>query len=325
MRIVVVADPLPVLQPAHDSTVAIVEAAQERGHEVLVTTTRQLSVRDTRAHAACRQLTVVPATLAGGRWRAVADWWRVGAERDACLDDADAVLMRTDPPVDGDYLRATYLLDQVDRRVVMVNAPEGLRAANEKLFILRFPELVPDTVVTADIGEAVDTVRRWGRAVLKPTDGMAGRGILRLCPGDPNIRSILETATARGRSQVVVQRYLDEAGHHGDRRVIVLDGEPIGVVRRVAAPGEFRCNMAAGADVVADEVTPADKHVCSALAPELARLGLVLAGIDVIGDRLTEVNVTSPTGLREIDALSGTRLPHLVVEHLERAVAGRRP
>lgn len=322
MRIAVVADPLPVLAPAHDSTVAIVEVAQERGHEVLFTTTSGLRVRGSRAYAGCRPVEVVPAVLAGGRWTAVADWWRAGEERDVCLDDVDVVLMRTDPPVDADYLRATYLLDQVDRRVAVVNAPEGLRAANEKLFILRFPELVPDTVVTADVGEAEATVRRWGRAVLKPTDGMAGRGILRLCPEDPNIRSILETATVRGRSQVVVQRYVEEASQ-GDRRIIVLDGEPVGVVRRVAAPGEFRCNMAAGAAVVADEVTPLDKQICAVLAPELARLGLVFTGIDVIGDRLTEVNVTSPTGLREIDALSGTRLPLLVVEYLERVVAGR--
>jgi glutathione synthase len=321
LRIVVVADPLPTLRPAHDSTVALFEAAQERGHEVLVTTADRLRIRGTRAHAACRPVTVVPATLADGRWSAAADWWSAGGERDVLLDDVDVVAMRTEPPVDADYLRATFLLDQVDaRRVVMVNAPTGLREANEKLFTLRFPELIPDTLVTADVGEAVDAARAWGKAVLKPTDGMAGRGILRLCPDDPNLRSILETATGRGRSQVVVQRYVEEAAL-GDRRIIVLDGEPVGVVRRVAAPGEFRCNMAAGAAVVADEVTPPDKQICAALAPELARLGLVLTGIDVIGDRLTEVNVTSPTGLREIDALSGTRLPHLVLECLERRVA----
>jgi glutathione synthase len=205
----------------------------------------------------------------------------------------------------------------------MVNSPTGLREANEKLFVLRFPELVPDTLVTAEVEEAVTTVRRWGRAVLKPTDGMAGRGILRLCPDDPNLRSILETATVRGRRHVVVQRWVPEAAAHGDRRIIVLSGEPIGAVRRVAAPGEFRCNMAAGAAVVADEVTAVDKHICAVLAPELARLGLVFTGIDVIGDRLTEINVTSPTGLREIDALSGTRLPELILDDLERRVRER--
>lgn len=323
MKIVVVADPLPALAPAHDSTVALIEAAQRRGHTVLVTTAERLRIRDARTHAVCRPVTVVPATLADGRWSAVPDWWRAGEERDVRLDDVDVVTMRTDPPVDADYLRATYLLDRVDPRVVMVNSPTGLREANEKLFVLRFPELVPDTLVTADVAEAVATVRGWGQAVLKPTDGMAGRGILRLCPDDPNLASILETATARGRRHVVVQRWVPEAVAQGDRRVIVLSGEPIGAVRRVAAPGEFRCNMAAGAAVVADEVTALDKHICAVLAPELARLGLVFTGIDVIGDRLTEINVTSPTGLREIDALSGTRLPDLVVDDLERRVRER--
>ncbi len=324
LRIVVVADPLPTLLPHHDSTVALMEAAQARGHELLVTTADRLRVRGTRACALCRPVTVVPATLVGGRWLVVADWWRAGEECDVRLDDVDVVTMRTDPPVDTDYLRATYLLDQVDeRRVVMVNSPVGLRAANEKLFTLRFPELIPDTVVTADAGDVLAAVRAWGRAVLKPTDGMAGRGVLQLRPDDPNLCSILETATGRGRRQVIVQRYL-AAAVDGDRRIIVLDGEPVGVVRRVAARGEFRCNLATGATAVADAVTPVDKQMCAVLAPELTRLGIVLAGIDVIGDRLTEVNVTSPTGLREIDALSGTELSRLVVEHLERAVGERR-
>jgi len=164
-------------------------------------------------------------------------------------------------------------------RNVGPRGPGGLRTANEKPFTLRFPDLIPDTLVAADPREIASTVRRWGRAVLKPTDGMAGRGVLQLRPDD---------------------------------------GEPIGV-RRVAIPGEFRCNMAAGALSVADQVTPQDKQLCAAIASDLAELGIEFAGIDVIGDRLTEVNVTSPTGIREIDALSGTRLPALVVDHLERA------
>ena len=324
MRIVIVADPLPALVPGHDTTVALMESAQARGHEVLVTTAAGLRVRGTRAVASCRPVSVVPATLAGGRWHAAPDWWRAGAPRDLRLDDVDVVAMRVDPPFDAGYLRATYLLDQVDdRRVVLVNRPTGLREANEKLFALRFPELIPDTVVTAEVAEAVAAVRGWGRAVLKPTDGMGGRGILRLGCDDPNLASILETATGRGRTHVVVQRWVPEAADQGDRRVVVLAGEPVGVVRRIAARGEFRCNMAAGATVVPDVVTPVDKQICAVLAPELARLGLVFAGIDVIGDRLTEVNVTSPTGVREIDALCGTHLADQVVEHLERLVGER--
>ena len=229
---------------------------------------------------------------------------------------SDAAIDALSPPAPS--AASTWCRREPRRRTLLC----GGGMSPQALFVLRFPELVSDTLVTADIGEAVATVRTWGKTVLKPTDGMARRDILRLCPDDPDLRSILETATARGRRHVVVQRWIPEA-EHGDRRVIVLDGEPIGAVRRIAAPGEFRCNMAAGAAVVADEVTAVDKHICAALAPELARLGLVFTGIDVIGHRLTEVNVTSPTGLREIDALSGTRLPDLVVGYLERRVRER--
>jgi glutathione synthase len=176
--------------------------------------------------------------------------------------------------------------------------------------------------VTADIAEIVEVTRSWGKAVVKPTDGMAGRGIMLLCPSDPNLRSILETATARGRDQVVVQRFLPESAD-GDRRVIVLDGAPIGVVRRVARGTEFRCNMAAGAAVVADSVTPRDKEICARLADQLAEHGLVFVGIDVIGEHLTEINVTSPTGVREIDAFAGTRLSDYVMAWVERRATGR--
>lgn len=320
LSIVVVADPLPSLNPAHDTSVALMEEAQDRGHRVLATTTGDLRVRAGRAWARCRPVTLEPATLTDGRWRAEPDWWRAGPEVDVRLDDVDIVMMRTDPPVDGAYLRASYILDQVDPgRVLLVNSPTGLREANEKLFTLRFPALIPDTLVSADLGEIVDAVHGWGRGVLKPTDAMAGRGIMMLRPDDPNLRSIVETATERGHTHVVVQSYI-EAAEQGDRRVILVDGEPIGAVRRVAAPGEFRCNMAAGASVAADSVTPWDKEMCRVIGPELDRLGIVFCGVDVIGDRLTEVNVTSPTGIREIDALSGSRLPRLVMERFEDAL-----
>ena len=317
LTLVVIADPLASLNPAHDTSVAIMEAAQQRGHRILVTTATTLSIRDGRAAACCRAVRLIPATLADGHWTAPADWYQAGPQQGLFLDQADAVLMRTDPPVNDAYLRATYLLDYVDpRRTLRVNDPAGLREANEKLFTLRFGGLIPDTVVSADIGELAAAVSRWGRAVLKPTDCMGGRGVLLLRPGDPNLHSVLEISTGHGSRQVILQRWVAAAAD-GDRRVMVVDGEPAGVIRRVAADGEFRCNMAAGAAVLPDSVSPRDKEICATLRPELTRLGIVLAGIDVIGDRLTEVNVTSPTGVREIDALCGTGLARLIVEHIE--------
>lgn len=319
--LVFVVDPIASLNPVHDTSVAMMEAAQERGHRVLVTTMPQLEVRDARAHAMCTPIRVHPAELRDGRWTARPDWFVAGAAQRWLLDDVDAVFVRTDPPVDAAYLRATFILDLVDRRgTAVVNEPAGLRDANEHLFSLQFPQLCPDTLVTADVGDIVDATRRWGRAVVKPTDGMAGRGIMLLDPDDPNLRSILETATTRGRDQVVVQRWVAEVSE-GDRRVIVLDGVPIGVVRRVARGPEFRCNMAAGAAPVADSVTPRDKELCSLIADQLVAHGLAFVGLDLIGDYLTEINVTSPTGVREIDAFDGTRLSDHVIASVERRAA----
>jgi glutathione synthase len=306
--LVFVIDEIATLQPAHDSSVAIMEAAQLRSHRVLVTTAAGLGFAGGHATALTRPVRLHPAVLHDGRWLADPHWFSLGPAERYRLNDAAAIFMRTDPPVDAQYLRATYLLDLVDAtRTLMINSPAGVRNANEKLFALRAPELGPATLVSADRREIRQTVADWGRAVLKPTDGMAGRGILVLDPADQNLASILDTATERGRCQVVVQQWLPACAE-GDRRVIVLDGEPIGVVRRVARAGEFRCNMAAGAAVFADAVTEIDRAICAQLAPLLREHGLPFAGLDVIGDRLTEVNVTSPTGLREIDALSGTHL-----------------
>ncbi len=314
---VFVIDPIASLNAGHDTSVALMEAAQARDHRVLVTTMPELGVRDGRATARCTPVRLCPTVLHDGRWHAPEHWFTASPPETWVLDDADAVFVRTDPPVDAAYLRATFILDLVDPRgTVMINAPAGLRNANEKLFSLQFPELCPDTLVSADIADIVDVTRAWGTAVVKPTDGMAGRGIMLLRPEDPNLRSIVEAATTRGRDQVVVQRFIPESVR-GDRRVIVLDGAPLGVVRRVARGGEFRCNMAAGAGVEADAVTSRDKEICARIADQLAEHGLVFVGIDVIGDYLTEINVTSPTGVREIDAFAGTRLSDDVIAWVE--------
>lgn len=308
MDLVFVIDEIGTLQPAHDSSVALMEAAQLNGHRVLVTTAADLGYGGGHATALIRPVRLHPAVLHDGRWLADPHWYSLGAGEDYRLNDAAAVFMRTDPPVDAQYLRATYLLDLVDpSRTLMINSPAGVRNANEKLFALQIPALGPATLVSADRRQIRETVAGWGRAVLKPTDGMAGRGILILDPADQNLPSMLDTATGRGRRQVVIQQWLP-ASADGDRRVIVLDGQPIGVVRRVARHGDFRCNMAAGAAVAADTVTEIDRAICAELTPLLREHGLRFVGLDVIGDRLTEINVTSPTGLREIDALSGTHL-----------------
>jgi glutathione synthase len=296
--IVVVADPLERLQPEHDSTVAIMEEARRRGHRVWVTTAAGLGVRAGGAVARCTRVeTDEPRTFP--------------------LDEADAVFMRVDPPFDETYLRATYLLDRVDAsRTLVVNAPSGLREANEKLFALRFPELIPEMVVSADPAELADVTRAWGRAVLKPTDAMAGRGVLLLRPDDVNLRSLLETATDHGRRHVIAQEWVAPGGE--DIRVVVVAGEPVGVLRRVAAADDFRCNLATGARAEAAPVTPEIRKVCDILAPHLRDLGILLAGLDLIGDRLIEVNVTSPTGFREIEALSGARPAAAVLDLVER-------
>ena len=315
--VVVVSDPLESLLPGHDTTVALMEAAQDYGFNLMVTTPQQLAVRGSEAVAHCRSVRLAPCRLVDGHWQAPTTWWRtVAPETEFRLASADMVWMRKDPPVDADFLRATYLLDAVDPAfTLMVNTPSSLREANEKLFALRYPHLIPETLVSADHETLVGAVKHWEKAVLKPTDAMAGRGVLLLSPADPNLHSLVELSTRRGRRHVVLQRFLPESVE-GDRRVIVVDGEPVGAVRRVAAEHEFRCNMAAGASVWADTVTTRDKEICEVIGPDLRRLGILLAGIDIIGDRLIEVNVTSPTGVREIDALCSSRVAHTVVQRL---------
>lgn len=312
---VFIIDPLDTLTPGHDTSVALMEAAQAAGHRVLVTTIGDLAIGDGRATARCRDVQLRPAVLTGGRWLADAQWFIASAPEVIALDDVSAVFMRVDPPVDANYLRATFILDLIDAAAtVLINSPAGLRDANEHVFALRLPELCPPTVVSANRDDIIATVDRWGTAVLKPTEGMAGRGILLLDAQDPNLHSILDTATQRGRDHVVIQQYVRAVTDGGDRRVIVLDGEPVGAIRRVATGTDFRCNMATGAVPLKDTVTDRDREICRSLGPELVSRGLYFAGIDVIGDLLTEVNVTSPTGIREIDALCGTRLAGDIID-----------
>jgi glutathione synthase len=316
VKLAFIIDPIERLDPTHDTSVALMETAQLAGHQVFITQATDLSVRDSQAWAKLLPVTLAPVTLGEGRWLAVEDWFSLGEALWQPLEAMDAVFMRTDPPVTVPYLYATYLLDYVNpAKTLVINRPSGIRAANEKMYALQFTSVIPETIVTSDREIIRAFVERRGAAVLKPLGGKAGEGILFLEPGDRNFNSLVEISTLRGQVPVMVQQFLPEA-KAGDKRVILLNGEPIGAVNRVPTGSEFRGNMAVGGAAVRAAVTDRDREIAAALAPTLKRDGLIFVGIDVIGGYLTEVNVTSPTGMREIDRLDGVRLGDRVLDWL---------
>jgi glutathione synthase len=233
----------------------------------------------------------------------------------------DVVMMRTDPPVTIPYLYTTYVLDYVDpTHTLVMNSPQGLRTANEKMYALQFAQAIPETIVSRDKTVIQKTVERWGRAVLKPLGGKAGEGILFLEQGDRNLNSMAEISTQQGREPVMIQTYLP-AAKDGDKRIILLDGDPIGAVNRIPTGNEFRGNMAVGGRVAPVPITDRDREICQQLAPTLRRDGLMFVGIDIMGGYLTEVNVTSPTGIREIDRLDNVRLGEQVIKWVQHKIA----
>jgi glutathione synthase len=306
-------DPIHKLDPGHDTSVALMEAAQSLGHDVWITEAHQLSVAGGRAWAILHSVKLTPVQLVDGRWVATSPWYSLEEPVLTPLEEMDAVFMRTDPPVNVPYLYATYILDYVDpAKTLVVNAPSGLRAANEKMYALQFTQVIPETIVTQDKHIIRRFVERHGAAVLKPLGGKGGEGILFMEAGDRNFNSLIEISTQQT-TPVMVQTFLP-AAKDGDKRVILLDGEPIGAVNRIPTGSEFRGNMAVGGRVAAVEVTERDREICAYLAPTLRRDGLIFVGIDVIGGYLTEVNVTSPTGIREIDRLNNVQLGHQVID-----------
>ncbi len=313
MKFAFIIDPLERLDPGHDSSVALMEAAQQLGHEVWITQAEELGVVQGKATALLQAVHLKPVQLLENRWVAVSDWFTLGDRTRRYLEEMDAVFMRTDPPVTVPYLYATYILDYIDpTKTLVVNAPQGIRAANEKMYALQFRDAIPETIVTQSKQVIRDFVEQKGAAVLKPLGGKAGEGILFLQPGDRNLNSLIEISTQQGKVPIMVQTYLPEA-KDGDKRIILLHGEPIGAINRIPTGQEFRGNMAVGGRVAPVEITPREREICAQLAPTLKRDGLLFVGIDVIGGYLTEVNVTSPTGIREIDRLNGVSLGKQVI------------
>ncbi|MCC5656614.1 glutathione synthase [Nostoc sp. XA010] len=324
MKLAFIIDPIHLLDPCHDTSVALIEAAQILGHEVWVTQANLLSMVESKAWAVLQRVELVPVQLVKGRWVAANPWYKLSDSCLTSLETMDAVFMRTDPPVNDSYLYATYILDYIDQnKTLLINSPSGIRGANEKMYALQFTKAIPETIVSADKQFIRQFVEAKGAAVLKPLGNKAGEGILFLQSGDRNFNSIVELSTLQGRVPVMVQTYLPEA-KEGDKRIILLNGEPIGALNRLSSGTDFRNNMATGGTVAQTEITPREYEICTQVAERLRQDGLIFVGIDVIGGYLTEVNVTSPTGIREIDRLDGTHLGHQVIQWLEQTVESKK-
>ncbi|MCG8558112.1 MAG: glutathione synthase [Proteobacteria bacterium] len=312
MHIVVIMDPPSSVVVAEDTSFALLLEAQAREHRIDHCLLHELFLRDGRLWAHARPARMLPEAICP---------IELGIEQQVCLHDVDAVLIRSDPPFDSAYLWATLMLERLRGQTLVVNDPRGLREANEKLYACWFPELMPETLVTSHSHEIRRFVRDvGGRAVIKPLHGKGGEGVMALFDGDLNQGAIVEATTDSGRRLAIVQRYLPEVTR-GDKRILVLDGEPLGVIARVPQQGELRANIHVGATVVRASLEAADRRIVDSLAPRLRQDGLSFVGLDVIGGRLTEVNVTSPTGIVQMSRLSGSNLPARVMDWLEAACA----
>ena len=312
LKIGVVMDPVDKINIDKDTTFVLMLEAQQRGHEVYFMELDDLFCRGGTPEGRFRRLELVRAT----------PHYQLGEYSIGALEEFDSVWMRKDPPFDLKFFFVTHLLSLIDQsKCFVMNSPKGLREANEKLYALRFPEQIPQTLVTSDMARLRSFMTELGgEMIIKPLDASGGSGVFYLNEQDRNTNSILEVASDNGRRLVMAQRYLPEI-RQGDKRIIVLNGEPLGAVLRVPLESETRGNIHVGGQCVKTEVTGRDKEICAALAPLLRTDGLYFVGLDVIGSFLTEVNVTSPTGIQEINALNQVRLESNLVDFVEQRVA----
>jgi len=310
-------DPLENVLVDKDTTFVFMLEALRRGHSIYVLGLRDLFTRGHQAFGRARKCEVM---------RATPHHCYLDAGADYPLEIFDTIFMRKDPPADANYLYATMILSIVDsRRTFVINHPAGLREANEKLYALNFPEAIPPTLVTYEIARLkAFLAEQGGEMIVKPLDGHGGEGVFLVHRNDRNLNPILETVTRFESRPVMAQRYLKEI-RDGDKRLIMLDGEPLGCTLRVPRSDELRGNIHVGGTCVKTELTERDRAICRALRPRLERDGLYFVGLDIIGDYLTEVNVTSPTGVQVIDRLDGANLEAKVIDFVEKMVAALGP
>ncbi len=315
MRHLFIVDPLPLLNVEKDTTIAFMREAARRGHEVFSAEVVELGVGE-GGRPVGRAVPTKPRE--GDRW------YELGAPVFVPLHEFDVVWMRKDPPYTIDYFYVTQVLSLVPPPTLVVNDPQGLREIAEKFFALRFPDLCPESLVSRRIDELLAfRAKLGGEMVIKPLGGAGGEGVFHLTPNDRNLYTILETATRHGEEYQLAQRYIPEI-RQGDKRILLLEDEPIGATLRIPHHTETRANLHVGGTAVKTELTPRDREICARIGPALVEAGILFSGIDVIGDWLTEVNVTSPTGLREINALEGVALEEPVLDVVERRWKQRR-
>ncbi len=308
LKIAVQMDPIETVNIDGDSTFALMLEAQHRGHRMWHYEVRHMSLHGTRLTATARPVTVQ---------RVRNDHYKFGDAATHDLGTMDVILMRQDPPFDMAYITATHMLEHVQPGTLVVNDPAQVRNAPEKLLVTHFPELMPPTLITWDT-DAIRAFRTEYRDIIvKPLFGNGGAGVFRIKPDDENLASLLEMHFARSREPLMIQRY-EPAVRQGDKRIILIDGEPRGAVNRVPAAGEARSNMHVGGRPERSELTRREQDICARIGPYLRDNGLIFVGIDVIGDYLTEINVTSPTGLQEIARFDGADLASEIWDVIER-------
>jgi glutathione synthase len=307
LHVAVQMDPLDKINIAGDSTFALLLEAGARGHKLFYYTPDKLSLRDGRVLA--RAAPVEVRDIAG-------DHFTLGEVRTVDLATLDVVLLRQDPPFDLAYITSTHLLEHVQPEVLIVNDPASVRNAPEKLFVMNFPQLMPPTLITRD-KEAIEAfLDEHGDAVMKPLHGHGGAAVFKITRRDPNFASLFDLFAATFREPWVVQRFLPQVAE-GDKRIILVDGVPAGAINRVPAANDIRANLARGGAASAAAFTPREREICSVIGPELKRRGLLFTGIDVIDGHLTEINVTSPTGIRAIKKLGGPDLAVAIWDAIE--------
>jgi glutathione synthase len=309
-------DPIETVSIDADSTFALMLEAQRRGHALWHYEVRHLSLTlGPHGGPHGQRLTAVARPVTVQRTRG--DHYRFGDPETLDLATMDVVLMRQDPPFDMAYITATHMLEHIHPRTLVVNDPASVRNAPEKLLVTQFPDLMPPTLVTWDWQEVRAFRRTHGDIVVKPLFGNGGAGVFLIRAGDPNLGALLEMHAARSREPLMIQRY-EPAVRRGDKRIILVDGMPLGAINRVPAEDEARSNMHVGGRPEAVDLTPRDREICDRIGPRLRDSGLIFVGIDVIGDWLTEINVTSPTGLQEVKRFGGPDLSAAIWDAIER-------